>query len=225
VKIRERISFPNGRRSNCLFEGFFRGEKMRWILIAISVVTMLAFANEPRAAGALTAKAGPTEVKRACKKYLAMSPAKQLAIAKRSKKYSRKQMLWACGIILSRGAGTTPRPGSGGPVTQPEPSWQCRAEGEVGRQPVSGTGIGDSQSTAQAYAMSNCAGDCHPTTCIETQQGSSSQWYCWAEGYSQSRKETFDGYTENDRSRAEGSALSACSWRAKDCSISSCSSR
>lgn len=193
---------------------------MRWILLIFAIVFSISASSEART----PKKVSQAEVRRACRKFLAMSPAKQRAVAKRTKKYTRAQAIWACGVILSRN-GTGDARHEPQPSPSEEPRWQCRAEGEVGRQPVSGTGIGDSQATAQAYAISNCGGDCRATSCSESQSGSSSQWTCWAEGYSQSRKETFDGYTENDRSSAERSALSACSFRAKDCSVTSCSNR
>lgn len=164
------------------------------------------------------------EVRRACRKFLAMSPSQQRVVAKRSKQYSREQMIWACEYILSGNGGGSSGSGSGsGPST--EPGWQCRAEGEVGRQHVTGVGTSESRATAESFAISQCGGDCHVFSCSESQIGGTTQWQCWAEGESYSRKETFDGSTENDRSRAESSALSACSWRAKSCSIVSCSNR
>lgn len=197
---------------------------MRWMFLVFALMLSFSLSNQARASAA-----SESDIKRACKKFLAMSSAEQTAVAKRSKKYSRQQMIWACGVILSR----TDSGGTGGgghetqPAHRPEPSWQCRAQGEVGRQRVSGSGTGSTQSAAESSARSRCGwgSDCHVFSCSSRQFGTTVTWTCWAEGTTWSRKETFDGSTEKDRSSAERSALSACSWRAKDCSIASCSSR
>jgi hypothetical protein len=134
-------------------------------------------------------------------------------------------MIWACGVILTRNDDS--EPGTGQPSRRSELSWQCRAEGEVGRRRLTGSGTGKSRWTAESYARSSCGfgGTCRVTSCSSRKFGTSETWTCWAEGQSWSRKERFNGRTEADRGRAERSAISECSGKAKDCRIDSCSSR